>query len=151
MAFRKKAEFILTEQPDILIVPECENQERLAFGLESQQRTDKFWYGNNPHKGIRVFSFGDFKIKRLDIHNPDFKYVLPLSIYNEKINLTVFAIRLQKPEKQDCYTEQVWNAVHFYGNLLDNDIVILVGDFNSNSIWNKPNRIYNHTNLVDYL
>ena len=26
MAYRKKAEFILTEQPDILIVPECENQ-----------------------------------------------------------------------------------------------------------------------------
>ena len=151
MAFRKKAEFILMEKPDVLIVQECENQERLSFGLNTKQPADSFWYGNNPHKGIGVFSFGDFKIKLLHIHNPDFKYVLPLSVYNDKINLTVFALWSQKPEKHDCYTEQIWNAVHFYSNLLDNDNVILAGDFNSNSIWDKPKRIYNHTNLVDYL
>lgn len=151
MAFRKKAEFILKEQPDILIVPECENQERLIFGIATKQPNDIFWYGKNPNKGIGIFSYGDFKIKLLDIHNPDFKYVLPLSIYNSKISLTVFAIWSQKPAKHDCYTEQVWNAVHFYSNLLDADNVILIGDFNSNSDWDKPNRVYNHSNLVDYL
>jgi exodeoxyribonuclease-3 len=151
MAFRKKAEFILSEQPDILIVPECENQERLSFELQTNPPSDVFWYGNNPNKGIGVFSFGDFKIKLLDIHNPEFKYILPLSIYNDKIHLTIFAIWSQKPDKHDCYTEQVWNAVHFYSNLLECENVILAGDFNSNSIWDKPNRIYNHTDLVNYL
>ena len=151
MAYRKKAEIILTEKPDILIVPECENQKRLLFGLDTKQPTDIFWYGDNPHKGIGVFSYSDFKIKLLGIHNPDFKYVLPLSVYNDKINLTIFAIWAQKPESHGCYTEQVWNAVRFYSNLLDNENVILAGDFNSNSIWDKPKRIYNHTNLVDFL
>ena len=92
MAYRKKAEFILTEQPDILIVPECENQQRLLFGLDTKQPTDIFWYGDNPHKGIGVFSYSDFKIKLLDIHNADFKYVLPLSVYNDNISLTIFAM-----------------------------------------------------------
>jgi exonuclease III len=151
MAFRKKAEFILTEQPDILIVPECENQERLSFGLYTKKPTDIFWYGDNPNKGIGVFSYSDFKIKLLDIHNPDFKYVLPLSVYNDKINLTIFAIWSQKPENHDNYTEQVWNAVHFYSDLLDGENVILAGDFNSNTIWDKPRRVSNHSNLVDYL
>lgn len=151
MAFRKKAEFILKEQPDILIVPECENQERLTFDIAIKQANDIFWFGNNPNKGIGVFSYGDFKIKLLDVHNPDFKYVLPLFIYNAKINLTVFAVWSQKPEQHDCYTEQVWNAVHFYSNLLENDNVILIGDFNSNSVWDKPNRVFNHSNLVEYL
>ena len=151
MAFRKKAEFILTEQPDILIVPECENQERLLFGLYTKKPTDIFWYGDNPNKGIGVFSYSDFKIKLLDIHNPDFKYVLPLSVYNDKINLTIFAIWSQKPENHDNYTEQVWNAVHFYSDLLDGENVILAGDFNSNTIWDKPRRVSNHSNLVDYL
>lgn len=150
MAFRKKAEFILTEKPDILIVPECENKERLTFGLYTKQPTDIFWYGDNLNKGVGIFTFNDFQIKLLDIHNPDFKYILPLSIFNDKINLTVFAIWAQKSENHNCYTEQVWNAVHFYSDLLDNDNVILTGDFNSNSIWDKPNRIYNHTNLVEY-
>lgn len=151
MAYRKKPNFILKEMPDILIVPECENQQRLSFGLHTNQPTDIFWYGDNPHKGIGVFSYSDYKIKLLDNHNADFKYVLPLSVYNNKINLTIFAIWAQKPERHDCYTEQVWNAVHFYSNLLDNEYVILAGDFNSNSIWDRPKRIYNHTNLVDFL
>lgn len=151
MAFRKKAEFILAEQPDILIVPECENQERLSFGTYTNLPTDIFWYGDNPYKGIGVFSYNDFKIKLLEIHNPNFKFVLPLSIYNDKINFTIFAIWSQKPEYNDNYTEQVWNAVHFYNDLLDGENVILAGDFNSNSIWDKPRRISNHSNLVEVL
>jgi len=151
MAFRKKAEFILSEQPDILIVPECENKEKLSFGLYTKQPTDIFWYGDNPHKGIGVFSYSDFKIKLLDIHNPNFKYVLPLSVYNNRINLTIFAIWSQKPENHDNYTEQVWNAVHFYSNLLDGENIILIGDFNSNTIWDKPRRVSNHSNLVEFL
>ncbi len=151
MAFRKKAEFILIEQPDILIVPECENQQRLSFGLYTKHPTDIFWYGDNPHKGIGVFSYSNFKIKLLDIHNPGFKYVLPLLVYNDKISLTIFAIWSQKPEKHDNYTEQVWNAAHFYSDLLDRENVILAGDFNSNTIWDKPRRVSNHSNLVDFL
>ncbi len=27
----------------------------------------------------------------------------------------------------------------------------MAGDFNSSSIWDKPNRVYNHSNLVDLL
>lgn len=151
MAYRKKANFILAEQPDLLIVPECENIERLSFEPGIKQPTDICWYGDNPHKGVAVFSYSNFKIKLLDIHNIAFKYVLPLSIYNDNINLTVFAIWAQKPQQHDGYVEQVWNAVHFYSNLLNNEYVILAGDFNSNSIWDKPNRMYNHTNLVEYL
>jgi exodeoxyribonuclease-3 len=151
MAFRKKAEFILSEMPDILIVPECENKERLSFGLFTKQPTGFFWYGDNPNKGIGIFSFSDFKIKLLEIHSPVFKYVLPLSIYNDKISLTVFAIWSQKPENNSNYTEQVWDAVHFYSDLLDGENVILAGDFNSNTIWDKPRRVSNHSSLVDFL
>jgi exodeoxyribonuclease III len=151
MAYRKKAEFILLEEPDILIVPECENIERLLFAPHVKQPTDIFWYGENLHKGIGVFSYSNFKIKLLDIHNAAFKYVLPLSIYNDNIELTVLAIWAQKPDKHDGYIEQIWNAAHFYRNLLEKENVILVGDFNSNSIWDKPKRIYNHTSLVHYL
>lgn len=151
MAFRKKAEFILAEQPDILIVQECENPNKLIFKNEVTKPSDLFWYGKNPNKGIGVFTYSDFKIELLKIYDPNFRYVLPLSVSNDKINFIIVAIWAQKPEKHDCYTEQVWNAVHFYNELLDNDNVILIGDFNSSSIWDKPNRVYNHSNLVDFL
>lgn len=151
MAFRKKAEFILAEQPDILIVPECEHPDKLIFKSDVTKSRDQFWFGQNLNKGVGIFSYSDFKIELLSIHNPEFKYVLPLSIKNDEIEFIVFAIWAQKPKNHDCYTEQIWNAVHFYDNLLNKENVILVGDFNSSSIWDKPNRIYNHTNLVNLL
>lgn len=151
MAFRKKAEFILKEQPDILIIPECENIDKLIFKNDVKKPKDQFWFGQNPNKGIGIFTFSDLKIKLLNIHNPDFKYVLPLSIFNDEVEFIIFAIWAQKPQNHDCYTAQIWNAVHFYKELLNEENVILAGDFNSNSIWDKPNRIYNHSNLVDFL
>jgi exonuclease III len=151
MAFRKKAEFILIEQPDILIVPECEHPDKLIFKSDVTKPTNLFWFGENPNKGLGIFSYSDFKIELLNIHNPEFKYVLPLSVSNSKIEITIFAIWVQKPQGHDCYKEQIWNAVHYYSDLLEKENVILAGDFNSSSIWDKPNRIYNHTNLVDFL
>jgi len=151
MAFRKKAEFILAKRPDVLIVPECEHPDKLIFKSQVPKPTDQFWFGKNQNKGLGIFSYSDFKIELLSIHNPDFRFVLPLSVTNDKIKLTVFAIWAQKPEKHDCYTEQIWNAVHFYDSLLDEDNVIIAGDFNSSSIWDRPNRIYNHSNLVSFL
>lgn len=79
-----------------------------------------------------------------------FKYVIPLSITNDKINLTVFAIWAQKLGMHD-YTGQVGNAINFYSELLEAENIILAGAFNSSTIWDKPNRIYNHSNLVDLL
>ncbi|WP_233550032.1 hypothetical protein [Flavobacterium sp. 120] len=117
MAFRKKAEFILKEQPDILIVPECEHPDKLIFKNDIAKPTDLFWFGKNQNKGLGIFSYSDFKIKLLSIHNPEFKYVLPLSVSNNEIELTIFAIWAQKPQNHDCYTEQIWNAVHFYSDL----------------------------------
>jgi exonuclease III len=63
----------------------------------------------------------------------------------------VFAVWAQKPEGHDCYTEQVWNAVHYYSDILNQDKVIIFGDFNSSTIWDRPNRLYNHSNLVEFL
>jgi len=52
MAFRNKAEFILTEEPDILIVPESESIEKLKFKKDVKQPNDSFLYGDNSNKGI---------------------------------------------------------------------------------------------------
>lgn len=150
MAFRKKAEYILGYLPDIIVVPECEHPDKIILKESLPSPNDTFWFGKNQNKGLAVFSFGDYKIRPLS-HNSSFKFILPLNIFNNKISLTVFAIWAQKPEYHDCYTEQVWNAVHFYNELLAEENVILIGDFNSNSIWDKPKRLFNHTNLVDLL
>jgi len=151
MAFRNKADFILSYKPDILIIPECENKERLSFGLFSDLPTDSIWYGDNSTKGIGVFTFNDFKIKLLDIHNPEFKYILPLSISNEHSTFTVFAVWAQSSKNHYNYTEHVWYAIQYYQSLMEGENVILAGDFNSNTIWDKQHRKINHSSIVNFL
>jgi exonuclease III len=151
MAFRKKAEFILSENPDILIVPECEQPEKLTFKRPNPKPRDIFWFGENPNKGLGVFSFNDFKINPIPVHNEDFRYVVPLNIENSETKILLFAVWAQKPNNNDNYGIQVWNAINHYKNLLQYDNVMLIGDFNSNTIWDLPNRVANHSNIVKFL
>jgi endonuclease/exonuclease/phosphatase family metal-dependent hydrolase len=45
----------------------------------------------------------------------------------------------------------VWKAINYYDHLLSDKRTILVGDFNSNTIWNKGYREDNHSAVVKKL
>ncbi|HTJ48395.1 MAG TPA: endonuclease/exonuclease/phosphatase family protein [Cyclobacteriaceae bacterium] len=152
MAFRKKADLILTHKPDILVVPECEHPDKLKFNTSTALPTDIFWYGTNQHKGLGVFSYSKYRFKLLDIHNPDFKNIVPLAVTGGPVDFTLFAIWANNPQDKDGqYVTQVWKAIHYYDSLLSDSKTILIGDFNSNTIWDKPRREGNHSTLVEKL
>ena len=152
MAFRKKAAFILPYNPDIAVISECENPEKLKFPINIKLPTDILWYGTNPHKGLAVFSYGDYKFRLLECHNPNIKNVLPIAVTGGKVDFTLFAIWANNPEDKDGqYVTQVWKAINYYEDLIKEQKTILIGDFNSNTIWDKPRREGNHTTVVKKL
>ena len=61
MAFRKKAGLILAYKPDILIVPECENPDKLKFDANKPKPADMLWFGTNDNKGPGIFSYCNFR------------------------------------------------------------------------------------------
>jgi exodeoxyribonuclease-3 len=151
-AFRKKAAFILPQQPDILVIQECEHPDKLGFNASSQLPTDVLWFGDNEHKGLGVFSYSQYKFQLLEQYNPAFKFIVPISVTGGKLDFTLFAIWANNPNDRDGqYIEQVWKALHQYGQLLNEGPSILTGDFNSNKIWDKPRRIGNHSAVVEKL
>jgi exonuclease III len=152
MAFRKKAGFILAHKPDILIIQECEHPDKLKFASELQLPTDLFWYGTNQHKGLGVFSYSNYKLQLLDCHNPNFKNILPIAITGGKVDFILFAVWANNPDDKDGqYVTQVWKAIQHYDLLLTQNKCILIGDFNSNTIWDKPRREGNHSTVVSRL
>ncbi|WP_426671591.1 endonuclease/exonuclease/phosphatase family protein [Mucilaginibacter sp. McL0603] len=149
MAFRKKADQVLRYKPDILIISECEHPDKLTF---PDPPTGVVWHGDNQHKGLGVFSFGDYQLKLLPDHTSSLKTILPISVTGANSDFTLFAIWANNPlDKGNQYVGQVWKAIHHYEHLIKPEKTILAGDFNSNSIWDKPRRIGNHTALVDAL
>lgn len=152
MAFRKKAGFILAYDPDIAVISECECPEKLKFSNDTKLPRDILWHGTNQHKGLGVFSYGDYRFQLLDCHNPVLKNILPIAVTGGEVDFTLFAIWANNPEDKDGqYVTQVWKAIHYYEDLIKENRTILIGDFNSNTIWDKPRREGNHTTVVSKL
>jgi exodeoxyribonuclease-3 len=152
MAFRKKVDYILPLNPDILIVPECEHPDKLKFSTETTKPSDTLWFGSNRNKGLGIFSYGDIKLKLLDTHNPELRMIVPILVESKRYQFTLYAIWANNPNDPDgTYIEQIWKAIHYYERYLINKTTMLIGDFNSNTIWDKQHRESNHSNVVKFL
>lgn len=152
MAFRKKADIILMHQPDILVVPECEHPNKLLFNDDTPKPTDSLWFGQNQNKGLGIFSYGHFRFQVLDFHNDSLKMIVPIAVSGGQFDFTLFAIWANNPGDPDgAYVTQVWKAIHHYDTSITSKQTILIGDFNSNTIWDKPRREGNHSAVVKRL
>ncbi len=152
MAFRKKAAAILAQKPDILVVPECEKLEKLVFAEGTPEPGDMLWFGTNQHKGLGIFAYGKFKFKLLDTHNPALKMIIPIAVTGGQYDFTLYAVWANNPADPDGqYVEQVWKAMKHYDNNLTGSKIVLAGDFNSNTIWDRRSREGNHSAVVKYL
>ncbi|HTD99112.1 MAG TPA: endonuclease/exonuclease/phosphatase family protein [Mucilaginibacter sp.] len=150
MAFRKKAERILEYDPDILVIPECENPDALKLSSFPKMPSAVIWHGDNAHKGLGVFAYNGYQLKLLPVHQPEFKTILPISVKGDGINFILFAVWANNPsDKPNQYVGQVWKAIHHYDELIRTKKTILAGDFNSNTIWDKPRRVGNHSGVVE--
>jgi exodeoxyribonuclease III len=152
MAFRRKAQVILAQRPDILIVPECEHPDKLIFDTGIPKPTDFLWYGTNHNKGLGIFSFSNFRFSLLNGYDENFKLIIPISVTGGEIDFNLFAVWANNPlDKDGHYIEQVWKALLHYDEHLNAKSTLLIGDFNSNTIWDKQHRESNHSNVVKLL
>lgn len=151
MAFRKKYHKIMELRPDLLIVIECESEDKLKPAIDNLDYKEIIWVGENPHKGIAIIRFSDFEIKPLHPYHPEFRYILPYQIIAKKaINLFVIWAMPYKGSPTKGYVGQIWRALQFYKKDLENN-TLLIGDFNSNAIWDHTRKKGNHTEVVQFL
>ncbi len=143
---------ILAHQPDILVVPECEHPDRLKFTTATPLPNDILWFGSNPHKGLGIFSYSNFKFRLLKTHNPALRTIIPVAVTGGHFDFNLYAIWANNPDDPDGqYVEQVWKAIHHYDKQLLGKRTVLAGDFNSNTIWDRKHRAANHSNVVKRL
>jgi exonuclease III len=152
MAFRKKANAILPYQPDVLVIQECEHPGKIDFTEHLLQPTHVIWVGDNQNKGVGIFLYNGFTGKLHKSHTPNIKFVAPIAVKCGKQNFMLFAIWANNPaDKDGAYVTQIWKALARYKNLIRKTNTILTGDFNSNTIWDKPRREGNHSTVVNSL
>nr|WP_263324353.1 endonuclease/exonuclease/phosphatase family protein [Neobacillus sp. Marseille-Q6967] len=151
MRFRDKIEQVLPYAADILVIPECESPEKWSNSKNLQKVKQFLWVGDNPNKGIGIFTLNDrYQIKLHPSYNKDFRYVIPLIVTGEQ-DFILFAIWAQNTKKQyESYIGQIYLALKYYEPLLMESCII-AGDWNSNKIFDYIKRVGTHSEVVALL
>lgn len=150
--FRNKANAILQKRPDILVVQECESPEKLKFNDSTPQPNQLYWHGEHVHKGLAVFSYSDYTFELHPDFDPSYRFIIPFNVTGKNHSFLLFAVWAMdcKIDSKASYIGQVWNAVNYYRHLF-NKPTVMIGDFNSNKIWDSKRRECNHGAVVNRL
>lgn len=147
-ALRNKIQKLIELDADIYIIQECENPAQSNNKIYNNWATNYIWKGDNKNKGIGIFAKNTFKISELDISDEyeghKIKHFLPFSI-NDKLNLLAVWTH-QNNSPNFGYIGQLWKYLKVNNQKMNDFIVI--GDFNSNAIWDQWDRWWNHTDVV---
>jgi hypothetical protein len=152
MKFREDYKIIFPMNPDIVVIPECENINKIDLGSFSKKVTDSYWIGDNESKGLGIFTFNGFKIELYENYNDKYKYILPLIISRENETYNLIGCWTKKVSGGLEYIEQLQHSLDDYNSFLDDKNVIICGDLNSNQYWvNMGGDDLNHQDVVDKL
>lgn len=131
--FREKFKDIIKEDADIYVIQECEDP-ALAKSDEYKEFAGDhyFWTGEGKDKGLGIFAKDDVALEIIpDVNDEEFSNFIALKV-NDSFNL--LGVWAMPP-----YVEMIHDFFDDNTSLFDENL-IMCGDFNSNSIWDKEHR-----------
>lgn len=147
--FRKKFHILEHLNADIIIVQECEDPSQSKSAEYIDWSNNYLWIGKSKHKGIGVFAKKESTVKFINHDAGSLKIFLPFTVNND---LSVLAVWTQGTESGAFrYIGQLWQYLQLHKNFFKSGKHLIIGDFNSNKIWDRKRGIGNHSLVVDEL
>ncbi len=147
MALHRKFEALLDLAPDIAIVSETANPAILAERSPNKWfKHDPVWMGDNPHKGLGIFAFGDYWLSPAFKAGKRQRYIAPVAVGGPAaFNLLgVWAQNASAGITRKHQPGPLRIALNRYKDFLAERDSVVAGDWNSNAIWDKPGWRINH-------
>jgi hypothetical protein len=144
---------LIEYEADLYVIQECENPDFISNKKDEYKLLTKncVWTGNNKNKGLGVFAIDSYSINKMNWNNRyrgrELQWFLPITFDNKYKIIAVW--NHHADAEAFPYIGQFWlylqNNKEFFANS------IICGDFNSNSIWDKWDRWWNHSDCVKEL
>jgi exodeoxyribonuclease-3 len=162
-ALRKKTAVADSLDADILIIQECEDPAESTNDYQAWAG-NYLWVGSSKNRGLGVFPKNEHKVRSLGWNSSfqidglyskspsarwgtnDLELFLPFSVDD---HYTIIGVWTKGHESHVFgYMGQFWKYLQLHRTDIPNKNTMIVGDFNSNSIWDKNDRWWNHSDVV---
>ena len=140
--FREKFKQIAELSADILVIQECEDPASYPGSSYSNFAQNYFWTGAAKNKGLGIFAKNSIRLIRNEWEAYGLRNFISVNI---NTNFDLVGVWACKPYIEEYFIYQNININHYNPN------TIVIGDFNSNKIWDKKHGNRNHTNVVSKL
>ncbi len=140
--YETKSPLVLGLKPDTAVIQEI-----------ARPKTDMpgcFWFGDNPKQGVAVIASAAYRLQALTQRDDVPKFVVPFAVSGPQSFVLMAVWTLGRQPMR--YVRAASSAVDAYADIFATERVVLLGDFNSNAIWDKGHpRHLNHSALVGRL
>ena len=137
--FREKYLQLESLKADLYVIQECENPAKKPSKHENFF-INYIWIGSNQNKGLGVFAKSTISLKKNLWKKFSLREFLSVKVNNTFNLLGIWAC---KPYIEEYYIYQEINYQKYDSNM------IIIGDFNSNAVWDKKHGFRNHTAVVE--
>ncbi|HZZ07962.1 MAG TPA: endonuclease/exonuclease/phosphatase family protein [Candidatus Binataceae bacterium] len=147
--FHRKIEALLALAPDVAVVQECADLDSLARKAPGFAPTGALWTGDNPHRGLGVFSFGPYRLSRVGAADASITYAIAARVVGPSaFNLVALWSHYGKSPMTVAEPGPTVRALRSYASLLKRRPSIIAGDLNNHVRWDKPGKASNHANAM---
>ncbi len=154
MALHGKLDALRSLKPDVAIICECAEPERLLRKSDlSEAEAGVVWVGDNPNKGLAALAFNGFRVALAEEYDPSLHYIAPVKVTGP-VAFNLLAVWAQNFSGGVTRKDQAGPlrlALDRYRAFLTASPSVVAGDFNNNVYWDRPGWPVNHADAVDIL
>lgn len=154
MALHRKFDALLSLRPDLAIVSECAEPDRLRQRLDIGMICgDPVWVGTSPHKGLAIFGFNGHRVALAPGHRRSLKHIAPVRVDGAaRFNLLgVWAQNFSDGIRRKRQPGPLRLALRHYRDFLTEGPTVVAGDFNNSVYWDRPGWLINQAWAVGAL
>jgi hypothetical protein len=148
-ALRKKFAVLQDLLPDVCVVQECEDPARSASASYRKWGANSLWVGDNKNRGLGIFARPHIHLEPVALDANGLEMFLPCKIQGSVLLLGVWTRQTDSHDLR--YIGQLWKYLTLHGEALSRESAIVIGDLNSNVIWDKRHSVASHSKVVRQL